>query len=424
MVSLPEDQRDSFVAKLTPSQAAEILYDWTIWARPNQLPAPAFLDDLITIWFCMCGRGWGKTSVGAQATVEAYRRGYGNMALIGRTPADVRDVMIEGPSGILLNTHPQDRPKYEPTKRLLTFPNGAKARTFSGANPEQLRGPQHDFVWGDELAAWDYPSLTWDNMMLGLRMGRPKAVITSTPKPIQVVRDILAREDVLLTRGSTYDNIENLPVAFAEFILSKYENTTTGQQEILGLLLEEAEGALWKRALITANRIDDLPNNILRRVVAIDIATTSNEDSDETGIVGAAVDDRTPPHGYIIADASGRYSPEQWASRGINLMRSIGGDRLIGETNQGGDLIATTLRIVDPNVSYKGVHASQGKNARAEPIVALYEQGRIHHVGAFAELEDQLCTWEPMSGDKSPDRLDALVWALTELMLGTEWSII
>ena len=333
--------------------------------------------------------------------------------------------MIEGPAGLLAWAHPADRPKYEPSKRLLTWGNGATGHTFSGENPEQLRGPQHDFIWGDELAAWKYPSLTWDNMMLGLRLGmHPKALITTTPKPLKAIREILARTDVLLTRGSTYENVENLAPPFAREILSRYEGTTTGQQEIYGMLLEEAEGALWKRSLIANNRVLDLPVNISRIIVAIDIATTSKDSSDETGIIAMAIDDRSPSHGYIIGDASGRYSPEGWASRAISLMRSVGADRLIGETNQGGDMIETTLRLVDPNVSYKGVHASRGKVARAEPIVALYEQGRIHHVGEWQELEDQLCTWEPRSGDDSPDRLDALVWAATELMIGNEWSII
>lgn len=306
-------------------------------------------------------------------------------------------------------------PKYEPSKRRLTWPNGAIATTYSADEPSLLRGPQHDAAWCDELASWQYPE-TWDMLMFGLRLGMdPRVIVTTTPKPTKLIKELLAAKTTHVTRGSTYDNRGNLAPAFFSQIISKFEGTRLGRQELQAELLEDVVGALWNRKQLDLLRALQLPE-MKRIVVAVDPAVTSKENSDETGIVvvGRGFDDK----GYVIEDLSCQVSPDQWATKAVNAFKRHQADRIIAEVNNGGDLVQTVLRTVDPNIPYKAVRASRGKVARAEPISALYEQGRILHQGSFPELEDQMCGFVPDKLECSPDRVDALVWGMTELMLG------
>ncbi len=325
--------------------------------------------------------------------------------------------MIEGESGILSVSKPSFRPLYEPSKRRLTWPNGAIATTYSADEPERLRGPQHDGGWCDEPGAWKYQQ-AWDMFMFGLRLGaNPRAVATTTPKPIKLIRELLKDPATHITRGTTYDNRANLAPPFFDQIIKRFEGTRLGRQELHAEVLDDVPGALWTRAQIDDLRISeaDAPD-FVRAVVAIDPAMTSGEESNETGIILAAKG--VDGHGYVLDDLTCRLSADGWAKRAVNAYEQRKADRIIAEVNNGGDLVERVIRVVSPNVSYKAVHASKGKRVRAEPIAALYEQKRIHHVGAFPQLEDQMCNYTPDGFDGSPDRVDALVWALTELMLG------
>jgi phage terminase large subunit-like protein len=409
LATLPKAQQQAILAQLTDSEAQQLLYDWAFMARPKQLPP----DGLWSVWMILAGRGFGKTRTGAE-TVRAWIESgtCKRVALVARTAADVRDVMVEGESGLLAICPPWFKPTYEPSKRRLTWPNGAIATTYSGDKPDQLRGPQHDGAWCDELAAWRYPD-AWDQLQFGLRLGNhPRVVVTTTPRPIKIVREILAEPTTIVTRGSTYENAANLaPPALAR-LKAKYENTRLGQQELFAVLLEDNPFALWKRADIDNHRVTQFPE-LKRVVVAIDPAATANEDSDETGIVIGGVG--KDGHGYILDDMTLSASPDKWAKEAVTAYHKYKADRIVAEVNNGGDMVELTIRTVDKDAAYKSVRASRGKQTRAEPVAALYEQGKVHHVGMFAELEDQMCQWMP--GEDSPDRMDALVWLLTELML-------
>jgi len=366
------------------------------------------------VWLLLAGRGFGKSRTGAEWVREQVESGRSRrIALVAPTAADVRDVMIEGESGLLAICPPWNMPVYESSKRRLTWPNGAIATTYSAEEPDRLRGPQHDAAWCDEVAAWRYPE-TWDMLMFGLRLGvDPRCVVTTTPKPIPIIRNLLKNPTTAITRGSTYENRANLAEAFFEQIVAQYEGTRLGRQELYAEVLDDVEGALWTRALIDQHRVKVAPE-LKRIVVAIDPAITASDDSDETGIVvaGLGVDN----HGYALDDLSLRASPDGWARRAVEAYHARKADRIVAEVNQGGDMVEYTIRTVDPRASIKKVHAARGKQTRAEPIVALYEQGRIHHVGVLPQLEEQMCNWVP--GMDSPDRMDAAVWAFTELMLG------
>ena len=413
---LPFSARRRILAALMGAKgrvAERALYQWPLWARDNQLPPRGSW----AVWLLMAGRGFGKTRTGAEwvrARVESGRAR--RIALVARTPADVRDVMIEGDSGLLSVCPHWNRPKYETSKRRLTWPNGAFALAFSSHEPDQLRGPQFDSAWCDELASWEYPRQTWDNLAFGLRLGNePQCVVTTTPKPIELLRELLEREDARVTRGSTYDNRAFLADGFLRQIERRYEGSRTGRQEIFAEILDEAEGALWRRDWIEDARTAHAPD-LARALVSIDPAVTSGPRSAETGIVVAGCDSRG--HAYVLADGSGRMSPDGWARRAISLFHQHRADRIVAEVNNGGDLVRHTLNVAsgDSRVPFKQVSASRGKYARAEPVAALYERGRVHHVGTFPQLEDQMCAWEPESG-ASPDRTDALVWAITELLI-------
>lgn len=347
--------------------------------------------------------------------VEAGRAGH--VALIAPTAADIRDTMVElGESSILKISPPWFMPRYEPSKRRLTWPNGAVATTFSADEPDRLRGPQHDLAWPDEVATWPYIE-AWDNLMMGLRLGESLCCVTTTPKPTKLVKDLIkqARDStsgVVRTGGPTYENLAHLSENFKREIIARYEGTRIGRQELHAELLEDTPGAIWQRTRIDELRVEQ-PPELVRVVVAIDPAATSGPEANETGIIvaGKGIDG----HGYILADRSCRMSPAGWAGRAVIAFDEFQADRVVGEANNGGDMVESTVRTVRASIPFRKVHASRGKRVRAEPIAALYEQGRVHHVGSLAALEDQLCNWTAEGVDWSPDRLDALVWALTEL---------
>jgi len=390
---------------------------WRFWARQNQLaPVGAW-----RIWLLLAGRGFGKTRSAGEWVRERVEAGAQHLILAGATAGDVRDIMVEGESGILAISPPWDRPNYEPSKARLTWKNGARALLLSADEPDRFRGKQSDTIWADELAAWRYPE-AWDQLALGFRLGaaygmEPKGIVSTTPRPTPLIRRLLKDEKTgrtAVTRGSTYDNAANLAPAFLEEVIAKYEGTRLGRQELFAEILDDVEGALWSHDMIEDSRVVEAPD-MLRVVVAIDPAVTNNEGSDETGIVVAGLGE--DGHGYVLADISGRRSPNDWAKAAVKAYHDFKADRIVAEQNNGGQLVEVNLRTVESRVSYKAVHASQGKRTRAEPVAALYEQKRIHHVGTFPALEDQMCTWEPLTGAKSPDRLDAMVWAMTELAL-------
>ena len=375
----------SIAEKFTDAQAFELLYDWDIWARDKQRePAGNW-----RVWLILAGRGNGKTRTGAEWTKKQVESGKcGRVALVGRTAADVRDVMVEGESGILSVSHPKRRPKYEPSKRRLTWPNGAIATTYSADEPDTLRGPQHDGFWADEPAAWKYTD-TWDQLMFGLRLGpNPRGVATTTPRPTKLIKMLVASPTTHVTRGNTYENRKNLAPAFLEQIIRKYEGTRLGRQELNAEILDDVEGALWQRdSMIEAYRVTKHPP-LIRIGVAIDPATTSEEGSAETGIIVGGIAENG--HGYILDDCSVHTSPKEWAQAAITAFHMHQADRVIAEVNQGGDMVSTIIRMIDNTVPYHAVRATRGKLTRAEPVSSLYERGLVHHVGAFPELEDQL----------------------------------
>lgn len=415
---LPGQERTEYFASLTPEEALAIEYSWRANARKSQvLP-----EGMWVLWVILAGRGFGKTRTGAETVREWVNRGYKRIHLVGATASDARDVMVQGESGLLSVFPPHQRPLYEPSKRLVTFHTGAVAITFSADEPERLRGPQCEAFWADELAAWRFLQDAWDNLMFGFRLGSdPRGIVTTTPKPLKLLKEIISDSNTIVTRGSSYENRSNLAPAFFQAIVKKYEGTRIGRQELLAEILEDVPGALWVRKGIDATRIKmgevrwDL---VLRIVVAIDPAVTAGEDSDETGIVVAGL--TRSHHVLILDDLTCKESPLQWAKIAIAAYRSRGADRIIGEVNNGGDLVAANIYAVDQSVPFRAVRASRGKYVRAEPVAALYEQGRVHHVGFFQELEDQMCGFVPGSKDKSPDRMDALVWAVTELLIDQE----
>lgn len=418
---------ERFLNTIGLERKVALLRNWWFMARPEQL-LPAG-DDWVH-WLYLAGRGAGKTRSGAETARELIRRGYKYLGFIAPTAADVRTVMVEGESGILATCQDDDldyagnlmgKPLYQPGvggSGRLTWKNGATAQLYSAEEPERLRGPQHDFIWADELCAWKKQE-TWDLAKFGLRLGtRPRTFISTTPKPKKILLELMKSKKCVTTRGTTYDNMANMADSFNE-VIAEFEGTRLGKQELLGIVLEEAEGALWNRDLIDKTRKNRIPTSedfyFVRIVVAVDPATTANKDSDETGIIVAGLG--SDGHGYVLADYSGRYSPDQWARKVKLAYQTWQADRVIAEKNQGGDMVRHTIHSVDNSLNVYLVHARRGKAVRAEPISAFFEQHRAHIVGSLDVLEDELCTWEPRSGDESPNHLDAMVWALTDLML-------
>jgi phage terminase large subunit-like protein len=412
------------VQDLTDYEAQQLLYDWRLWARPNQIPP----TESWRTWLILAGRGFGKTRTGAEwVKDQVQNHGKRRIALVGRTSADCRKTMVEGEAGLLSVFPPELRPRYEPSRRQITFANGAIAITYPSEEPNLLRGPAHDAAWVDELASFydadvdetvtEGMGTTWSNLQMGLRLGNnPQQVVTTTPRPIKLIKTLLKSPTTYVTRGSTYENKANLAEAFYSEILSKYEGTRLGRQELMAEILEDVEGAIFRRPWIDEQRVSEIrTKNLQRIVVAIDPAVTSKDTSDDTGIVaaGLGVDGR----GYLLDDATCRLSADGWIRRAVNLFHERKADRMVAEVNNGGELVETLLRTVDKHISYKPVHAARGKITRAEPVAALVEQGRISHVGNFQQLEDELCTYTGKPGEQSPNRLDAYVWAFTELML-------
>ena len=383
-------------------------------ARPEQItPAGDW-----NVWLILAGRGWGKTMTGAFDTMlYALNNPNSRVAVVVPTFGDLRRVAFGGVSGIM-NWLPEEcllkgrGQGYSSSAQEIRLYNGSLIQGFAATEPERLRGPQFHRAWCDEIAAWFYPE-AFDQLMFGLRLGsNPQCVITTTPKPNDLTRSLLRRTNTVVTRGSTFDNAANLAPAALQQLKEKYEGTRLGRQELYAEVLDDLEGALWSYSMIENNRV--VPNEApeyQRIVVALDPAVTSGEDSDETGIIVAArgQDDQY----YVLEDATMKASPDGWARKAIELYHKYNADRVIAEVNNGGDLVERVLKTVD-RVPYSAVRASRGKLVRAEPIAALYEQGKVHHVGVFKELEDQLISYTPTS-KKSPDRLDALVWAVTEL---------
>ncbi|MFK4400812.1 phage terminase large subunit-like protein [Bradyrhizobium elkanii] len=402
------------------SQLADVLADggWRAKARPNQIPQEG---DWLG-WLLMAGRGFGKTFTGAGWVSELVETGAaGRIALVAPTAADARDTMVEGQSGLLRLAPSWNRPIYEPSKRRLTWPNGATATTFSSEEADRLRGPEHDAAWADELAAWTDAQSSWDMLMFGLRLGKhPRWLVTTTPKPIKLLKELLAREgrDVVVTRGSTLDNAANLPPSFLKAIQDRYGGTRLGRQEINAELLEDVQGALWTRDMLEKARFTGSIPDLKRVVVAIDPSGTGGQDDggDAVGIVVAGIG--RDGLGYVLADRTVKASPAVWGARAVAAYHEFRADRIVAERNFGGAMVQHVIRTVNPSVPYREVTASRGKIQRAEPIAALYEQNKVRHVGNFTELEDQLAamTGEGYLGEGSPDRADALVWALTELM--------
>lgn len=419
------DQISRALANLTDDECEQLLHDWRFLARDSQV-AP---DGDWQNWLILAGRGFGKTRTGAEWAREQVKAGASRLGLIAPTAGDARDIMVEGESGLLAvcwagdRTHtgePLGRPSYEPSKRRVTWANGAIATLFSAEEPERLRGPQHDRLWCDELAAWKYLRETWDMAMFGLRLGdQPRTCITTTPKPLPLVKEIAKDPKTVITRGSTFDNAANLAGTFLKAVRDKYEGTRLGRQELNAEILDDLPGALWTRADLDKCRVRSAPE-MSRIVVSVDPsgARGSSDEGDSIGIIvaGKGVDGRA----YVFADRSCKLSPAGWGRRAVEAFHEFKGDRVVAERNFGGAMVEHVIRTTDKNVSYKEVTASRGKVARAEPVAALYEQGKVSHVGALPELEDQLCLMAPegFGGEGSPDRADALVWAISELMLG------
>lgn len=447
---LPDEERRALLGGLSETQAGQLRKSWKFWRRPEQ----SWPKGRWRTWLYMGGRGVGKSHTGSGTVIEAVReRGYRRVALLGRTAGDIR-VMLEGPSGLLTLSPDDFRPKWIPSQTMLKWPNGAVGYTYSAEKPDQLRGPQHDFAWGDEAAAWRTRD-AWDQLSFGLRLPHPegpRAILTTTPRPKEWLRQVIQRASTTLTRGRTADNAGNLDPAFLREVLERYDGTTLGRQELDGEMFDEAPGALWKRSMVEqARRMDVVPDSVRRRwavapvitddmrderaqrvrealvgqleriVVAVDPAisqkrsTNKDEESNETGIVVAGVTSGRKL--WVLEDLSDIYSPEAWARATAKAYARWKADRVVAEDNQGGDMVESILRAADIDLPIKREHASDGKRTRAEPVAALYEQGRVYHAGAFSDLEDQLCGWEP--GNDSPDRLDALVWAATNLVLRT-----
>ena len=410
----------AFLDPLTPRQLQALPHDWLLWARREQLPP----EGSWTTWLYMGGRGAGKTRAGAEWIRARVEGGVGRrIALVASTAADARDVMIEGDSGLLAISPSAARPKFEPSKRRLTWPNGAIATLYSAEKPDVLRGPQHDTAWCDELAKWQYLQSAWDNLQLGLRLGaEPRQVITTTPRALAALKAIIARTDTVLTHGTSYDNRFNLAPAFFAEIIRRYEGTRFGRQEINAELLEDAAGALWTRRMIDAVRLghEETPPQMARVLVGVDPSgTRGGDDRASVGIVaaGKGIDGL----GYVLADFTCSLSPAGWGRRIAECVSAHKADCVVAEANFGGAMVESVLAAADIGARVKMVTASRGKIVRAEPIAALYEQKRVKHAGAFPALEDQLVAFTPDGyvGDGSPDRADAMIWALTELMLCT-----
>jgi len=423
--SIDDGVFDALIAEMDPCQRHMLLYHWELTARAEQMEP----EGDWRLWLILAGRGYGKSRSGAEWVRRVAADPQARIALVGASLPEVRSVMVEGDSGVLAVCPPQwPQPEYEPSLRRITFPSGAQAFLYSAAEPDSLRGPQHSHAWCDEIAKWDNAgeraTQAWDNLQMGLRVGSaPRILATTTPRAVPLVRRLLAaaeKPDGVLIRGRTLDNSRNLPGNYLKSMEEQYGGTTIGRQELDGELLTEAEGALWTRALLDRQRLLQAHEELVRVVVAVDPPASARGDA--CGIVAAGV--TGAGKGLVLADASVTgASPDTWARIVAVTAQAWSADRVVAEANNGGDMIGQMLRNADCHMPITLVHARRGKVARAEPVAALYEAGRVHHVGNFGLLEDQLCGL--LAGGayegpgRSPDRADALVWALTHLMLTT-----
>ena len=427
---------DAIREGLSPSQLEKLMYLWEFWRRPNQA-RPDGLGTQYRAWMLIAGRGFGKTRVGAEMTREMIQT-ESRIALVGPTAADVRDVMVEGESGLLSVFPPSERPIYEPSKRRVTFHNGATATLFSAEEPDRLRGPQHGWAWVDEPASMPRGEDTLSNLLLGLRLGRePWALLTGTPKPARWLRNLSQRADTLVTTGSTYDNVANLAKGFIDDVLGRYEGTRLGRQELHAEWLDDVEGAMWTEQILDRSRLTSfdvrqpwsglnkhlsdrgLPSLLERRAWRIIVAVDPPGETAECGIVVACAPTQGRAgvdHAVILEDCSMGGRPEEWGAQVAAAAKRWNAERVVVESNQGGDMVRATIHAVEPNLRVDKITARLSKAARAEPVSALYERGLVHHAGFFPMLESQMVSWVPNEG-KSPDRMDALVHAVASLLI-------
>lgn len=424
-----KEQIATLMERVSKKEISQWPYDWRVWGRPSQQPP----EGDWRVWLVMAGRGFGKTRLGAEwIRSVAERDPSARIALVAASLHEARSVMVEGESGLLSIGAPWRRPVFESSVRRLVWPNGAQAFLYSAAEPDSLRGPQHSHAWCDEIAKWESGSLhgganramaAWDNLLMGLRLGNdPKLVATTTPRTVPLLARIIGDEGngAVVTRGSTFDNARNLPASFIEAMRKSFGDTTLGRQELLGELIGDLAGALWSRSLIESVR-EQTPPPCMRVVIGVDPPASAHGDA--CGIVVCGIgEDRVA---RVLADCSvHQASPEQWARAVAIAATTWSADRVVAEANQGGEMVGAVLRAAEASLPLRLVHASRGKTARAEPVAALYEAGRVRHAGLFPQLEDELCGLMPggeyQGPGRSPDRADACVWALTELMLGQQ----
>ena len=398
---------------LSDAEIAALYWHWGLWARADQLPPPG---AWIT-WLMLGGRGAGKTRAGAEwirAQVEHAEQGARHIALIGETYAAARAIMVEGPSGLMAISPPQMQPRFLPSRKLLIWPNGAQAHLFSAERPDALRGPQFDAAWSDELAKWRHGEETWDMLQFGLRLGaQPRQVATTTPRPNALIKRLLADKNCVVTKASTHDNRANLAPGFVDQIVSRYVGTKLGRQELDGDLIEDDAQALWRPDMLDAYRRASVPR-LSQIIVALDPPAGVGPRADACGIIvlGGAPDGRA----YILEDATVQgLPPDEWARHVRDIYRAHRATALIAEINQGGELVREIIQRDAPDIAFEPVRAIAGKLLRAEPVAALYARGRVSHVGQFAELEKEMCSYD--GSGRSPDRMDALVWGVSWLLL-------
>ncbi len=389
---------------------------WPLWARPEQLPP----DGDWTTWLLMGGRGAGKTRAGAEwiKSLAMAETPVSPIALVGETLEQARAVMVEGESGLLSIHDDAERPKFDRSRGLVVWPNGAEALLMSGSDPERFRGPQFAAAWSDEAAKWPNAEAAWDMLQFALRLGeRPRQLVTTTPRPTPLIKRLVADPRTIVTRMATAENAANLAPGFLDTVVGRYRGSVLGRQELDGELIEDLPDALWQRSVLEAARIFEAPE-LERIVVAVDPPVTGTKNSDACGIVVAG---QAGEGAMVLADRSLKPAkPLQWARRAVEAFKTLEADAIVAEVNQGGDLVEEMIRQVEPNVPVIKVRATRGKWLRAEPVAALYARGLVRHAAGLSELEDEMCCFGPdgLSGGHSPDRVDALVWALTELMLG------
>lgn len=423
--SARQEDIDAFLNGLSNEALLALPWIFEFWALPHQLPP----DGAWKTWVIMGGRGAGKTRAGAEwvrAQVEGARPSdpgrAARVALVGETVDQVREVMVFGESGILAVSPPDRRPEWNATRRMLTWPNGATAQVFSAHDPDSLRGPQFDAAWVDELAKWKRSQETWDQLQFALRLGpNPQQVVTTTPQSVPVLKAILKNPSSVITHAPTEANRAHLAASFLEEVQARYGGTRLGRQELEGVLIEDIDGALWTTQMLTAAQEGEAAE-FDRIVVAVDPPVSGKVTSDECGIVVVGVTMAGQPRDWravVLEDASVRGSSTAWATAAVAAYHRHGADRMVAEVNQGGALVEEMIRQIDPMIAYKAVHAAVGKSARAEPVAALYEQGRITHRRGLGVLEEQMClmTTQGFKGKGSPDRVDALVWAVNEALI-------